>query len=124
MQTGRWAGLSGNIQSYSDGLVRIYSVANAAASGNAPKECLTHRCSLRYEERTVGVTRHYAAMQANDRVDRVLRVPLRPVSALDVAVPNDGRQYRITLVQRPRDVEPPCLDLTLRRLELDYELDG
>lgn len=103
-------------------MVRICAAANAAPPGAAPQAQLEQRWELRYEERTVGVTRHYAAMQANDRVDMVLRVPLRPVSALDVAVPNDGRQYRITLVQRPKDVEPPCLDLTLRRLEMDYEM--
>lgn len=111
-------------QTFNDGVVRVYAVDNTAPGGAAPQAQLKLRWVLRYEERTVGVTRHYAAMQANDRVDRVLRVPLRPVSALDVAVPNDGRQYRITLVQRPKDVEPPCLDLTLRRLEMDYELDG
>ena len=122
MRTGRWADLSGNIQSYSDGLVRIYSVSNDAVPGDAPKEHLTYRCSLRYEERTVGVTRHYAALQANDRIDIVLRCQRVPLSALDIAVPNDGKQYRITLIQHPRDVEPPCMDLTLRRLEMDYEL--
>lgn len=111
-------------QTFNDGLVRVYAAANAAQPGAAPRERLEPRWKLRYEERTVGVTRHYAAMQANERVDMVLRVPLRPVSALDVAVPNDGQQYRITLVQRPKGVEPPCLDLTLRRLEMDYELDG
>ena len=103
-------------------MVRLYTVENAAELGDAPKERLTLRHSLRYEERTVGVTRHYAAMQANDRVDMVLRCQRVPVSALDVAIPNDGRQYRITLIQHPKDVEPPCMDLTLRRLEMDYEL--
>ena len=114
--------MSRNIQSYPDGMVRLYTVENAAEPGDAPKERLALRHSLRYEERTVGVTRHYAAMQANDRVDMVLRCQRVPVSALDVAIPNDGKQYRITLIQHPKDVEPPCMDLTLRRLEMDYEL--
>lgn len=114
--------MSRNIQSYSDGLVRLYSVVNDAAPGDAPKERLVHRHSLRCEKRTVGVTRHYAALQANDRIDMVLRCQRVPLSTLDIAVPNDGKQYRITLIQHPRDVEPPSMDLTLRRLEMDYEL--
>lgn len=114
--------MSSNIQSYCDGLVRLYTVKNAAAPGAAPIEKLTLRHSLRYEERTVGFTRYYVAKQANDRMDLVLRCQRVPASALDVAVPNDGKQYRITLIQYPRDVEPPSMDLTLRRLEMDYEL--
>ena len=114
--------MSRNIQSYGDGLVRIYSAANEAAPGDAPRGHLTLRHSLRYEERTVGVSRHYAALQANDRIDMVIRCPRVPLSALDIAVPNDGKQYRITLAQRPQGVEPPSMDLTLRRLEMDYEL--
>lgn len=109
-------------QTYNDGVVRLYRVSDAAAPGCAPVERPVLRGRLRYEERTVGVTRHYAAMQARDRIDLVLRCPRFPVSALDVAVPNDGRQYRVTLVQHPKDVEPPCMDLTLQRLEMDYEL--
>ena len=114
--------MSGNIQSYGDGLVRIYSVTNEAAPGDAPKGRLAPRHSLRYEERTVGVTRHYAALQANDRIDMVIRCQRVPLSALDIAVPNDGKQYRITLIQKPQGVEPPSMDLTLRRLEMEYEL--
>ena len=114
--------MSRSIQSYPDGLVRLYTVENAAAPGDKPREQLALRHSLRYEERTVGVTRHYAAMQANDRVDLVLRCQRVPTSALDVAIPNDGKQYRITLIQHPAGVEPSSMDLTLRRLEMDYEL--
>lgn len=110
------------IQTYNDGVVRLYRADNAAAPGHAPMERPVLRGKLRYEDRTVGVTRHYAAMQAHERIDLVLRCPRCPVSALDVAVPNDGRQYRITLVQHPRDVEPPSMDLTLQRLEMDYDL--
>lgn len=114
--------MSRTIQSYSDGLVRIYSAVNVTDSGNAPKKRLIHRHSLRYEERTVGIVRHYAALQVNDRIDMVLRCQRVPLSTLDIAVPNDGKQYRITLIQTPRGVEPPSMDLTLRRLEMDYEL--
>lgn len=114
--------MKANGQSYSDGVVNIYSVTNAGKPGDAPRTRLTHKATLRYKERTVGVTRHYEALKAGDRVDMVLRCQRVPVSALDVAIPNDGMQYLITLVQYPRDVEPPSMDLTIRRTEQDYEM--
>lgn len=111
---------------FNDGLVTIYRVENRAAPGKKPVEALLRKAALRYQRRTVGIKRHYAALTAGARVDLLLRVPYRPdVSAQDVAVPTlDGKQYRITLVQVPEDVVPPVMDLTLERLERDYDLSG
>lgn len=109
---------------FNDGLVTIYRVENQAAPGNKPVERLVEKAALRYTRRTVGIRRHYAALSAGARVDLLLRTWYRSdVSPQDVAVPTqDGRQYRITLVQVPEDVAPPVMDLTLERLERDYEL--
>lgn len=107
-----------------DGLVTIYRVENQAAPGDKPVEKLVKKSALRYARRTVGIRRHYAALNAGARVDLLLRTWYRPeVSPQDVAVPTqDGQQYRITLVQVPEDVTPQVMDLTLERLERDYEL--
>ena len=109
---------------FNDGLVTIYRVENQAPPGNKPVELLVEKATLRYGRRTVGIRRHYAALNAGARVDLLLRTWYRPeVSSQDVAVPTqDGRQYRITLVQVPEDVTLPVMDLTLERLERDYEL--
>lgn len=129
---------------FHDGLVTIYRVENRAAPGDKPVERLVKKAVLRYARRTVGVRRHYAAMNAGARVDLLLRVPFRPeVSPQDVAVPTlDGKQYRITLVQVPEDAAGSrhwaggpttarggasaahVMDLTLERLERDYDLSG
>lgn len=111
---------------FNDGMVTIYRVENRAAPGEKPKDALFKRGTLRYQRRTVGIQRHYAAMNAGARVDLLLRVPYRrSVSTQDVAVPTlDGKQYRITLIQVPEDVTPPVMDLTLERLERDYDLSG
>lgn len=111
---------------FNDGMVTIYRVENRAAPGEKPKDALFKRGTLRYQRRTVGIQRHYAAMNAGARVDLLLRVPYRrSVSTQDVAVPTlDGKQYRITLIQVPEDVTPPVMDLTLERLERDYDLPG
>lgn len=111
---------------FNDGIVDIYAVKNIAAPGEKPVELLSRKGTLRCKRRTVGIKRHYAAMNAGAKVDLLLRVPYRPeVSAQDIAIPTqDRRQYRITFVQVPEDVMPPVMDLTLERLERDYDLSG
>lgn len=101
--------------SFTDGVVRIYSISNNAEPGDIPQEETTLIKTLRYEERTVGITRFYAAQQANIRVDYVLRVPrLRDITTQDKAMPNDGLMYRIVQIQYPRDL-PLVMDLTLEQ---------
>ena len=110
-------------QTHNDGIVRIYTVGNIAQPGNKPKEGLVLKHMLRYKERTVGLTRTRLALQTGANIAYVLRCPrLRDVSPQDVAVPNDGHQYRITMVQYPEDTNPPAMDLELERLEHDYEM--
>lgn len=110
-------------QQFNDGVVKIYSVSNIAEPGEMPVDKLTLVYSLRYEERTVGITRYNQMKQSNIRVDRLLRCPLRPnVTTEYVAIPNDGKQYDIRLIQYPRDIEPPVMDLTLERRVTDYEI--
>ena len=111
---------------FNDGIVEIYAVENAAAPGRKPDDVLIRKGRLRYQRRTVGIKRHYAAMTAGAKVDLLLRVPYRrEISTQDVAIPTlDGRQYRITFVQVPEDVTPSVMDLTLERLERDYDLPG
>ena len=108
-------------QTHNDGTVRVYEVENVAQPGNRPKEGLVLKRTLRYKERTVGLTRTRLALQTGANISYVLRCPrLRDVSPQDVAIPNDGHQYRITMVQYPEDTNPPEMDLELERLEHEY----
>ena len=109
-----------NTQSFNDGTVRVYAVKNASEPGNLPVEELELKHELRYCERTVGIKRYYAALQANVQIDRVLRCNRREdVSTQDVAIVN-GCNYVIGQVQYPQDVLPPCMDLSLKRVEKVY----
>lgn len=109
-------------QAYNDGLVSVYKVTDVGEPGYAPVPRLELRVKLRYAELKLGILRFYSAKQNNAKVERVLRVPRRPdISTQDVAVTEDGRQYRIGLVQLAKDVFPPSLDLTLEAVEQDYE---
>ncbi|MEG2000943.1 MAG: hypothetical protein RR053_06095 [Evtepia sp.] len=110
-------------QAFNDGIVLIYDIQDVSKPGDAPKERLTQKGMLRYKQRTVGYGRYYAAMQANVQISMLLRVPrVSMVSEQDIAVPTDGRQYLIKLIQYPEDTIPPVMDLTLERLEHDYGL--
>lgn len=110
---------------FNDGVISVYSVENLAEAGETPEETLAAepKLKLRYHRRTVGVKRHYEALQAAERVDLLIRVPFRPmISTGDIAIPtDDGQQYRITLIQRIEGVFPPVMDLTLRRVEHEYD---
>jgi len=111
-------------QPLKDGIVKIYEVKNIAESGNMPKDGLTLKASLRYDERTVGVTRYRLALQDQEKIELMIRVPrLDIISAQDIAVPNDGKQYKIVQRQHPVEVSPPMMDLSLERVDADYEIE-
>lgn len=116
--------LKSEIQAFNDGVVNIYSVGNIAPAGNKPKEGLTIKVGpLHYEERTVGMGRYWTAMQAQVKIDLMIRVPpIRSVSTQDIAIPNDGQQYEIKQVQYPPDVYPPVMDLSLEKVKADYDI--
>lgn len=102
-------------QSYQDGVVRICEENDEAPAGRLPQPVLTQKLRLDYQERTLGVQRYYAAAQNQIKAERVIRVP-RPaaeITSQDVAITEDGRRYRIDLVQKAKDCWPPSLDLTL-----------
>ena len=111
-------------QTFNDGVLAVYSVGQSAGDGTMPRSVLLVKEKiLRYDERTVGITRYWQGAQNNANISRLLRTPRRNnVSVQDVAIPNDGQQYRIRQVQYPKDVTPPCMDLSLERVDENYDL--
>ena len=104
-------------QAFNDGLVAIYGVTNAAEDGAKPVEALTLKYKLRYDERSLTSLRYYPTSEAMEQVTYLLRMPYRrDVSPHDVAVPNDGKKYRVSQVYTPDDV-PGCMDITLTMLD-------
>lgn len=108
---------------FNDGVVRIFSAENNAENGRQPVLELTHKCDLWYEERTVGLTRHFAAKQANVEISYLLRCPLwRDISTQMVAMMWDGKIYRIEQVQIKKDSTPRAMDLSLVAIEQRFAL--
>lgn len=116
---------------YNDGVVAIYRVTDSAQPGEMPQPREVRKAVLLYGARTIGSVRYYAAEQAQAKIDRVIRVqdpgPITltdgtetvtaPISPQDVAVTEDGVRFRIERVERIRNVLPPTLELTLRRID-------
>ena len=112
-------------QDYNDGLVEICTVTDAAEPGRMPVERLALKIKLCYEERSLGLQRYYSGKQNQVEVQRVIRTPRRKeVSSQDVAVTEDGVQYRIDLVQPVIGVYPPSMDLTLTRIEQNCDVSN
>ena len=110
-------------QGYNDGVVTVYAVTDSGPPGGLPVEKLVKKAVLRYEERRLGLQRYYQGKQNQVEVERVLRTPRRKgVSSQDLAVTEDGQQYRIDLVQSAADVYPPSMDLTLVRIAQKYDV--
>lgn len=102
------------------GILTVYKLANVADPGLMPGEKLVKLCTAYYDERSVGVTRAYAALGAKQQIDALVvayNVTLPPEA--EYVILEDGYQYRISLKQKEGD----NVVLTLERLEALYDVN-
>lgn len=111
-------------QQFNDGVIQIYTLSDAETGGMQPNITGALRLTLRYAEQRLGINRLYLARQNQAEVERVVRVPRHPISNQDGAVTEDGQQYGIESVQSVPDVWPPCLDVSLKRIDQIFTLRG
>lgn len=110
-------------QELNSGVVYIYSVEDSAQPGYQPKPALKLKLILRYEEQRLGINRLYLSRQNQAEIEKVIRVPRQDsISNQDVAILESGSQYSIDYTQTVQDVYPPCLDLSLVKVEQNYEV--
>ena len=110
-------------QELNSGVVYIYSVEDSAQPGYQPKPELKLKLTLRYEEQRLGINRLYLSRQNQAEIEKVIRVPRQDsISNQDVAILESGSQYSIDYTQTVQDVYPPCLDLSLVKVEQNYEV--
>lgn len=105
-------------QPLNDGIVQICRVVDVSESGYRPVKKLEPIVTLRYENQRVGIQRYFSSMQNQIQVDKVIRVQKAlEITNQNVAVTEDGAEYRIDLVQDVTGIFPRCVDLTLTRIE-------
>ena len=112
-------------QTFNDGVMTIYRIDNTAAPGDMPNETPTvkHQ-SIRYDNRTVGMSRFWQARQEDVRIDRLIRCQRLPdVHSLDIVELENGDQFNIEQVQYLKDVYPPSMDLSLSAVKVRVELN-
>lgn len=106
---------------FNDGMAHFYSVENIAEPGDKPRDGLKLKRKLCFEYLTIGVKRNYEAMQADVRIDELIRTPMhRCLSTQDVCI-IEGVQYHIEQVQHDPETHPPCSKFSLSKLEQKYE---
>ena len=110
-------------QDYNDGIVTIYAATDSAQPGYQPRPTLTKKYTLRYEEQRLGIQRYYSGRQNQVDIERVIRTQrVGNVNNQNVAITEDGRQYRVDLVQSVMDVWPESVDITLAKIEQEFEV--
>lgn len=82
-----------------------------------PREALVDMTEAFFGYREIGVTRMYAALGANHRIDLLVRAWVTDLDPSWQYVIIDENQYRIDVVQTVGD----AVDLTLIRLEEKYD---
>ena len=106
------------------GTCRIYTVTDAAENGEMPAPTLHEYGDYEwaFEDRMISYSRQYAAMGVDQQIDRIIRIWRTPVRIGDVVV-IESEQYRIDNVQPTLDDDSlQVTDLTLRRLEENYDI--
>ncbi len=114
--------------SFNDGIAEIYTVHNAAKSGDRPADKLMNKRTVRFAFRTVGAVRFYMAKQADVEIDLTISIPRGVhVSPQDVVIiPTEqvgaNQQYDIKQVQPNTKTKPHSVLLTLQRRAESYDI--
>ena len=111
-------------QQFNDGVVQIYTLTDSVTDGMQPAPTGTLRPPPRDEEQRLGRNRLYPANQAPAATEPAIRVPRLPISNQDGAVTEDGTQYGIESVQSVDGVYPPSLDVALKRITQNFNVEG
>ena len=108
---------------FDDGIVQICSTENAAAPGNKPVTVLREKLMSYFAYSRLGINRIYQALQAQQQIEAVIVLPdWQDVRIHDVAVLEDGTQFRIQTVQKGTDdTNLKVTTLSLERINEAYE---
>lgn len=121
-------------ETFDDGIVVIKAEVDASEPGGMPKKELVEMSRHMFQERTIGITRQYAAKSVDEQVDRLVRIwedrrihigmMAEITERLPFGYEEVTEQYRIDNVQHLlNDDGLKVTDLTLKRLEDLYDID-
>lgn len=107
---------------YDAGIARLYTLIDASAPNRRKLKLFT---SQWYGEQKVGVTRFYAAMAANVRVEKVIELWRNEgITGGMYCILEDGQQYQVVQTQHGlNDDGLKNTVLTLERVNRNFELE-
>lgn len=113
---------------FADGLAKFWRTQNTAEKGNRPTSApLELIVSLPFAEKKIGDVRYYAAMQADVKLTREIRVPFVPCIQPQgdiVTISDSSIQYQVSKVSRNSFTTPPSMDVTLEICKRPYLIEG
>lgn len=107
---------------FDDGILVIYSVKNLARPGEKPIQGLKEKSKHYYGYDTIGVTRYYEALKADNLIESVVNIPgWHDILANNVCILENKTQYRISMVQPMLNEDNlKIMKLSLERVEEEY----
>lgn len=104
---------------FDDGILTIYHVANEAAPGCKPVENLEEKAKYYFRYFSLGITRYYKALKADQQIACVVCVPgWNDIRVTDICELEDSSRYRIRMVQTELDEDGlRIMKLTLERVD-------
>lgn len=116
-----------NPQLFCDGLATFWQITNTAEKGDAPKYATMELVHLPYADKQIGDVRYYAALQADSKMSKVIRVPrvggIQPSGDL-VTLAGDDRQYKVQKISINTFTVPESMDVTLENSKQTYTLSS
>ena len=90
---------------FDDGFLKVYSLGDTALPGCMPVKGLTYKSEHCYRYETIGVTRYYQALQANQQISNVVVIPdWHDIKVTDVVKLDGGdEQFSVDFVQSTYD---------------------
>lgn len=85
---------------FDDGILTIYKTENAAEPGAKPVTKLLEKEKYYYGFDTLGISRYYTALQANQQIEAVVNIPgWGDIESWDICALDDGTQFKIVMRQ-------------------------
>lgn len=109
---------------FDDGILVICKTSNIAPAGEKPVIGLIPMSRHYYGDESIGVTRHYAAKQAQTMISSLVHVwQDKTIQADDICIMPDNKQYKCEFVQHVLNEDGlPITRITLERLGEEYVL--
>lgn len=109
-------------QIYNSGFVDVFDTADGAQIGYQPKVQASHVLRIPYEEQFLGINLVYLSRQNHAEIVKKIRIPKAPVRVFQLMRDQFGHWFEISLIQSADGVMPEALDISLKAVTADVEV--